>query len=294
MKDKDTMEELKARYLSVDIPKEGLQEMKKKIDMAKMEKKRRTRFQRIKMSGITVAAAVLAFVILPNTNADIAKAMSKMPVIGRIVDVVTIDKYKYEDEYSNANVEIPQISQAQGNSSNGNNVIEKVNKDMKDYTDILINQFNTDVKDYKEAHKELDITWDIVTDTKEWFTLRINILEIQASGYEHYAFYHIDKMTGEIAELNDLFVEGADYTKIISDNIKDQMRSQMEKEEIVYFLDNDDSMVDNFKSIKENQNFYFNTDNELVIVFDEYEVAPGYMGSVEFVIDNTIIKGILK
>lgn len=293
MKDKNTMEELKERYLSVEIPNEGIEEMKKKIDMARMDKKRKERFQRFKLSGITVVAAALAFVILPNANADIAHAMSKMPVIGRIVDVVTFEKYIYENENNFANVEIPQISNTQGDSLNGNNVIEQVNKDIKEYTDILINQFNKDAKEYKEANKGLDITWDVVTDTEEWFTLRINILDTLASGYEHYAFYHINKMTGEIAELNDLFVEGADYISIISDNIKAQMRSLMQNDENVYFLDSEDT-VDNFDTIKEKQNFYFNADNELVIVFDEYEVAPGFMGSVEFVIENEVIKDMLK
>lgn len=293
MKDKNTMEELKERYLSVEIPNEGIEEMKKKIDMARMDKKRKERFQRFKLSGITVVAAALAFVILPNANADIAHAMSKMPVIGRIVDVVTFEKYTYENENNFANVEIPQISNTQGDSLNGNNVIEQVNKDIKEYTDILINQFNKDAKEYKEANKGLDITWDVVTDTEEWFTLRINILDTLASGYEHYAFYHINKMTGEIAELNDLFVEGADYISIISDNIKAQMRSLMQNDENVYFLDSEDT-VDNFDTIKEKQNFYFNADNELVIVFDEYEVAPGFMGSVEFVIENEVIKDMLK
>lgn len=289
MKDKNTMDELKERYLSVDIPKQGLQEMKNKIDMARMEKKRRGRFQRFKLSGIAVAAAALAFVILPNTNADIAMAMSKMPVIGRIVNVVTIDKYIYENENNNANVDIPQINVAEGTDA-----ANQVNKDVKEYTDMLIKQFEKDSLDYKEGHKGLDVSWDVISNTEEWFTLRINILEIQASGYEHYEFYHINKLTGEITELKELFVNGADYMSIISDNIKTQMRTQMQDEEMTYFIDSEDNIVDNFESIKENQHFYFNADNELVIVFDEYEVAPGYMGSVEFVIENEVIKDILK
>lgn len=293
MKDKNTMEELKERYLSVEIPKEGIEEMKKKIDMARMDKKRKERFQRIKLSAITVAAAALAFVILPNTNVDIAHAMSKMPVIGKIVKVVTFDKYTYEDENNFANVEIPQIDQTQSDSINGNNAINEVNKDIKEYTDILVKQFNEDIIEYKEAKKGLDITWDVVTDTEKWFTLRINILDTSASGYEHYAFYHINKMTGEIVDLSDLFVEGSEYINIISKDIKSQMRSLMKNEENVYFLDSKEP-VDEFKAIKENQNFYFNEENELVIVFDEYEVAPGSMGSVEFVIKNEVIKDILK
>ena len=34
------------------------------------------------------------------------------------------------------------------------------------------------------------------------------------------------------------------------------------------------------------QNFYFDNDGNLVIVYSKYEVAPGYMGCPEIVIDK--------
>ena len=39
-------------------------------------------------------------------------------------------------------------------------------------------------------------------------------------------------------------------------------------------------------------NFYVNAKNEVVICFDEGEVAPMYMGSVEFVIPSDLINDI--
>lgn len=66
---------------------------------------------------------------------------------------------------------------------------------------------------------------------------------------------------------------------MISENIKTQMREQMVADEgVIYFLDDEDMPEFNFQSITEQTNFYFNESGELVIVFDEYEVAPGYMG----------------
>ena len=44
--------------------------------------------------------------------------------------------------------------------------------------------------------------------------------------------------------------------------------------------------------IDKNQNFYINNNGEIVISFDEYEVAPGYMGVVEFTIPNSVINSI--
>ncbi|MDE7061582.1 MAG: RsiV family protein, partial [Lachnospiraceae bacterium] len=38
------------------------------------------------------------------------------------------------------------------------------------------------------------------------------------------------------------------------------------------------------------RNFYLNAENKLVIVFDEYEVAPGSMGMPEFVIPEEVLE----
>ncbi len=48
-----------------------------------------------------------------------------------------------------------------------------------------------------------------------------------------------------------------------------------------------------FKSIDADQKFYLDEANRLVILFDEYEVAPGSMGTPRFVIDEQARSGIL-
>jgi hypothetical protein len=44
-----------------------------------------------------------------------------------------------------------------------------------------------------------------------------------------------------------------------------------------------------FDSIAKDQSFYINNEGKLVISFDKYEVAPGYMGVVEFIIPSNVI-----
>ena len=48
-----------------------------------------------------------------------------------------------------------------------------------------------------------------------------------------------------------------------------------------------------FQTIDADQNFYLDADDHLVIVFDEYEVAPGSMGMPSFVIEQQAIADIL-
>ena len=91
-------------------------------------------------------------------------------------------------------------------------------------------------------------------------------------------------------------MEGRDYKKIISDEIIKQMREQMKEngDEVQYFLDDSEISEWNFKGITDDANFYFNEKNNLVFVFDKYEVAPGYMGVCEFEIPSDVTKDILK
>ena len=61
------------------------------------------------------------------------------------------------------------------------------------------------------------------------------------------------------------------------------MKEQMEQEEnVTYFIDDD------IEIIHEDSNFYFNENKDLVIVYNKYDIAPGYMGCPEFVIPQDV------
>ena len=74
---------------------------------------------------------------------------------------------------------------------------------------------------------------------------------------------------------------GDDYKKICDKSIKTQIEER-KKDPNNSFFDGDMG----FNGIKDNQKFYINKDGKVVIVFDKYEIAPGYMGQQEFVIDK--------
>lgn len=291
----DNLKMLKEEYQHLQVPKEGIRMMNEKIDQAKIDKKRRSLSRRVRYAGGAVAAALAVIIALPNANENIAMAMEKIPVIGSIVRVVTFRDYDYKDGNSEAHVSVPNIETDGENSDT--QATDQINKDVTDYTQQLIDQFEADAKELygSEGYKGLDVSYDVITDTDDWFTLRITVLETSASGYQYYRFYHLDKRTNSVATLSTLFKDGVDYITPISENIKEQMRSsESEDEGIIYFLDDKDMPEENFKEIKADQNFYFNSNNDLVIVFDEYEVAPGSMGTPEFVIPHSVISGLLK
>ena len=67
------------------------------------------------------------------------------------------------------------------------------------------------------------------------------------------------------------------------------MREQMDADSNVYYwLDDQEVPEWNFRSITEDTSFYLDQDGRLVICFNEGDVAPMYMGCVEFKISEDI------
>ena len=242
-----------------------------------------------KTIGWAAAAAALVLVIVPNTSAEAAYAMEQIPILGDVIRAVTIRNYQYEDENFLADIEEVRLENVKMEGS-----IQTINESIEEMTDRLIARFEEQVEQ-GEGHSGIYAGHEVVTDTDTWFTLRIHVTEIEASGFQYQYYYHIDKTTGEIATLKDLFKEGADYITPISENIKEQMREQMQADESkVYWVDSKEEMGHQFEAVKADQNFYVNQNGQIVICFDEYEVAPGYMGLVEFTVDEEAVAAIRK
>lgn len=244
-----------------------------------------------------VAAAILISIILPNINGDIAKAMGSIPVLGKYFQVVTFREYHYEDDNNTADIVVPKVETEEEATEQEVKTAETMNKSIEEYAQGFMQEFQENLKSQGEGYQELQMDYEVVTDNEDWLTIKVNVLQVEASGYQQAKFFHIDKKTGKEAVLSDLFVEGSDYVGIISENIIAQMKEQMAQDEgKIYFVEGNGDDIDefNFKQMKEDQNFYFNEKGELVIAFDEYEVAPGYMGTVEFVIPSQVIESIVK
>lgn len=299
MDNKERLEEMKDEYRMVKIPENGLRNMEEAMKRAKEDKikmKKTKRTAKIRNWGIAAAAACMAAFILPNSSASIANAMGNLPVIGGLFKVITIRDYEYDDGNHQANVKVPQVTiEAEEDAAAGRESADIINKSVEEYTNELLSRFETEIAENVEGHQGLEVSYETITDTDTWFTLLINALDIQASSYEYRKYYHIDKKTGQTAELKDIFKEGSDYVNTISEEIKRQMEEQMQADEnMIYFYQNEELPEGNFEQIKADQNFYFDAEGKLVIVFDEYEVAPGYMGCPEFVIGNDVTESILR
>lgn len=219
------------------------------------------------------------------TNSIFAKNLSEIPVTEKIEYI--FDSYNIKEDKNEVDIEVLQI-----NGFKDKNFESELNsKFMKQAQDIY-DSFETGKSE--EEFKFASLDYRIKADNKNILSIISVESETIASSHSKNTTYVIDKQKQKLINLSDLF-KGSSYIQKISENIKSQMRNQMKSNEsLVYNIDIKDMPEDNFESIKENQNFYINDRSQLVIVFDIYEVAPGYMGSPEFVIPTSIVEDILK
>ncbi|MBD5489002.1 MAG: DUF3298 domain-containing protein [Lachnospiraceae bacterium] len=287
--------EEKKHYQEIPVP----EELKGKLEEAT---KAPGKVHRFRIPAV-VAAAVILLVLLPNTGANIAYAMGNIPLIGKLFQVVTFRDYQYENERFDADVEVPQIvvedtgetsGETEDDSKQLQETIEQVNFDIEEVTNQLIEEFKASAE-LGESYGSLEIHHETVTDNEQYFTLKLSIFQAAGSGSESYKFYTIDKKSGKQIQIEDLFQENSGYADVISEDIRNQMRAAMAEDEMnMYWVDNTDMPDINWEGIKEDQNFYFDGKGNIVFVFDEYEVAPGYMGAQEFMVERSVFENLLK
>ena len=232
--------------------------------------------------GRWVAAALALLIAVPNVSPAAAAAMTEVPVLGAVVKIITFRNYVWDDGAHSAEASGPELS--------GGAAAQAVDDQVREYTQRLLAEFQEKCETElgPEGYAGLDVTSRVVTDTEEWFTLRIDATETMASGYEFSRFYHIDKTTDTVVTLADLFRPGVDYSAVLTAEVLRQMEEQMaQSEEVSYF-------PEKLTAVGPDQNFYFNEDGNIVLVFDEYTVAPGSMGMPEFPIPAPVVQDLLR
>lgn len=235
-----------------------------------------------------IAMTMLMFMLLTNVSPKFAYAMQEIPIIGNIVKVITIRNYFDKDGNSEIEMEIPNLKNDNNSQSQTN---ENVNEDVNQLTQNILDKFYAEMN--SENHLSIKVESDVIENNKYWFTLKLTISEVAASSDLKYKYYNIDKRTDEIVKLSDLF-DDENYKKAISEEIKKQMISRMEKDkDVVYWIDEENEEW-NFNMIEDNQNFYLSNKDNIVIVFDKYEVGPGSTGTPEFEINKQIYEKYLK
>ena len=238
----------------------------------------------------TVAVAAIVTAVL-NASPSMARTLADVPVLGSAVKVLTFVDYKVEEDTYAANIEVPAIS---GESADIKALNEKYAKEGK----ALYEKFIAEVGHVEGSYLSVDSGYIVQTDTEKLLSVGRYVAETAGSSTMAIQYDTVDKQKEMVITLPSLFKDES-YISVISEYIAEQMRQQMKdtNQEKTYWVSDagltDEQQVDLFTTIKADQNFYITQEGKLVIVFNEYEVAPGYMGIVEFQIPTALLSDVL-
>ena len=180
----------------------------------------------------------------------------------------------YETEGTIVTVKIPHVVNVKDDK-----VKKVINKLITQAIDDFTNEFKEFDKEPNTEHKLIaDITFQNYYSDDKIISFSINATQIMADSYLQKKFYTVDLKTGEVYNIEHFL--GSDYQNIVKKSVQQQIAENKEKyPNLMYF----DEAVNNLKITNEQQ-FYINKDNQVVVVFNQFEIAPGYMSLPEFII----------
>ena len=166
----------------------------------------------------------------------------------------------YETEGTIVTVKIPHVVNVKDDK-----VKKVINKLITQAIDDFTNEFKEFDKEPNTEHKLIaDITFQNYYSDDKIISFSINATQIMADSYLQKKFYTVDLKTGEVYNIEHFL--GSDYQNIVKKSVQQQIAENKEKyPNLMYF----DEAVNNLKITNE-QPFYINKDNQVVVVFNQF------------------------
>ncbi len=288
-----TFENIKKEYMEVPIPAELHDLISRSINRGMSENRRREALRRLNITAASIAASLALFTVGINISPAFADTMSKIPVLDKIVGVLTIKEYVINEGKYSADIKVPSIDGLE-NKELESSLNEKHLEENKK----LYEGFVSDMEELKKnggGYMGIDSGYIVKTDTEKLLSVGRYVVNTVGSSSTTMKYDTIDKENEVLITLPSLFADDS-YVDAISSEIKRQMIEQNKADENKYYWVEgieEGGFVELFDHISSDQNFYISSGNKLVISFDKYEVAPGYMGVIEFEIPTDVISDIL-
>ena len=283
-------------YQSVKIPKELPYEVNKAI---KKTKKKRLSFATrttIKVCT-TLVTCFIIFMVMVNVNPNFVAAVENIPVLSHLVKWLQIREIHEKTEVDVIDAQIPNLINT-GNTDLEKTINQKINEKIQELIEIARNdayEFKEMLESYDPNYKFEPIHLNIFYEIKSTKNGILSFIITQEQTDNMHANVHVQKLMYNIdinhnkeLSLQDLL--GENYEQIINTQIKEKIAQIEENGTGDFFEPQDFPYLEHggwFEGITENQKFYINENGNVVIVFDKYEIAPGYMGMPEFEIQST-------
>ena len=292
------IEDGKNIYGDIEIPKELSAMVDGLIKKDRRKKAERKVIFMIKRCAAAAAAALVVFTAGLNTSQAFAEGAAELPVIGAIARVLTVRSYHQDEGDYKIDMEVPAIEDSNSADASGGEFTSLVNAEIEKIVDDYTNEAKAEFEEYKEAFfatggteeewagRQMDIIvdYDVKYQKSPILSLELTTAKGWVAASEERHYYNLNVLEGKELKLEDLL--GDDYINICNAEIDRQIKEQIADDpSLSYFGYGDNELTDaGFRTIDENTDFYINSDGQVVIVFPEYSIAPGYMGWREFVV----------
>ena len=276
------MERARARYQAQETP----EELSLAVRAAIREGDRLRKHRRVlRRSLATALASCACFVLLVNGSPSFAQAVYEVPVLGSLARIFTVTEYTINDEERVIDVRLPALE------NTGHTELEQqINQEISTRIQAVIDAAEARARETKEAYVAtggdpddympviIDVDYEVKCQNEQYLSFVINKTETRASAYTEFYTYNIDLETGKELSLRDLL--GPNWMETVNAQVAEQIAERAQDPDNIYWTEEQGG----FQGIEEDQPFYLNADGLPVVVFEKYEIAPGSMGSQEFVI----------
>ena len=304
-------------YDSIDIPdrlsetvKQAIasQSRQERLERYRREKKKAAKVRFFRYTAAAAAALMACMTVGVNSSEAFAREMGELPVIGALARVLTVRSWHGTDGDYEIDLEVPRIEAEAAQEAQTQPVqdfTEKINEEIEKIVDAYMEEARAEFQEYKKAFfetggtqeewndRKMDITVDYTVKYQKDNLLSLELVTakgwVAASQERHY--YNLDLDREQALTLEDIL--GEDYVRICNESIDAQIREQVRTDEMKSYFgygpdgEKDDEMgIEGFTTVSKDTKFYLNEEGNPVIVFDEYEIAPGYMGMPEFEIER--------
>ena len=304
-------------YDSIDIPdrlsetvKQAIasQSRQERLERYRREKKKVAKVRFFRCTAAAAAALMACMTVGVNSSEVFAREMGELPVIGALARVLTVRSWHGTDGDYEIDLEVPRIEAEAAQEAQTQPVqdfTEKINEEIEKIVDAYMEEARAEFQEYKKAFfetggtqeewndRKMDITVDYTVKYQKDNLLSLELVTakgwVAASQERHY--YNLDLDREQALTLEDIL--GEDYVRICNESIDAQIREQVRTDEMKSYFgygpdgEKDDEMgIEGFTTVSKDTKFYLNEEGNPVIVFDEYEIAPGYMGMPEFEIER--------
>ncbi len=284
-----TKEQLKQLHQSIPPPPELAGLVAETIAAAPFRQRRRSGW---KKTIAAFAACLCLFALSVNLSPAFAASLYELPLVGDVAMLFTFRETRQTDEAKNVVIRAPALRGV------GDTALEQqINDRIAERIDLLQQQGDQMAQDYLEAYNatkgendhafwkvEINIGYQMKYSSPEIISFELYFASSAASSFEQQYFYNIDLHTGRDLTLEDLL--GPDYLSLCNQAVEEGMARRLAQDPNAFYYSLEDDILEDdefaFRSIRPDQPFYINHAGNPVIVFEKYEIAPGYMGAPEF------------